>query len=94
MTGGRALSGALLSLACQFAASMTLGVVGAVFHLGVVSLLWSIPQWCFVIPLFRDLKRRQQERTARALLITSYLGVAINAGFIWLAVQAINHLDY
>ncbi len=90
MNGGRALTGALLSVACQFAAFVVLMVVGV----GWLGMLWSIPQWCIVIPLFRDLKRRQQGRTAQALLITSYLGTALNAGFIWLVFDSINHPHY
>jgi apolipoprotein N-acyltransferase len=93
ITTGSTVAGAILSVACQSGSFLVLNVVGAIFHLGWMPFLWSIPQWLFVVPLFRGLKQRQQDRTARALLMTSALGTMLNAGFVWLAIDVLNHLE-
>jgi len=94
MTGGSITEGVLLSAACQAAAFIGFGEVAWALHLGLLSLLWSVPQWCFVIPLFRSLKRHQRERSAQALLIASYAGIALNTGLIWMVYNVIEHPDY
>ncbi|HEY1756712.1 MAG TPA: hypothetical protein VGG72_15160 [Bryobacteraceae bacterium] len=93
-TRGSLVEGVLLSLACQVATFVTLDVVDRFIHLGFFGLLWSIPQWCFVIPLLLNLKHRQRERTTQGLFIASWAGVALNAGFLWLAYDSINNLIY
>jgi F0F1-type ATP synthase assembly protein I len=94
VTGGSTFVGVILSVACQAAAFLVFGVLGALVHLSWFAFLWSIPQWCFVVPLFRSLKKRRNDRTARALLIASALGVVLNAGLLWLAFDALNNLQY
>ena len=94
LTGGSVTEGVLLSIACQAAAFVGIDAVAWVFHISWLGLLWGVTQWCFVIPLFRGLKRHQRERSAQALLIASYAGIALNAGFIWLMYNVIEHPDY
>jgi hypothetical protein len=94
MTGGSLTEGVLLSAACQAAAFFGIDAVVWVLHISWLGLLWGVTQWCFVIPLFRSLKRQQRERSAQALLIASYAGIALNAGFIWMLYDVMEHPNY
>ena len=84
LSRGSFSTGVILSVVCQ-------GVTWIIFHFlgnrlfrGWGEMLWSVLQWPLVVPLYFTIRKQEQAKTAKALMTTSLIGVAVNASLVFL----------
>jgi hypothetical protein len=90
---GSIAAGIVLGLAFEFAGSMVLTIVGSLMQDGAwLRMFWGVPAIFVAVPVASRLAKRGQGLTAKALVVTVFLGLVMSLGFFVMLSYVMDHM--